>query len=593
VTQSYQHSPDMARWAMSYAAKGIPVFPCTGKQPLTAHGFKDASADPEQIAAWWSKYPTANIAMPTGEVSGMAVVEKDADTPEALAIWRTLPDGPTAKSGRASGEGRHRYLKATTAVRTRNLADRALTLKGDGGYIILPPSLHPDGNRYEWLRHAPPEDLPEDLLADDRETSSGTRPRNGPRRLRSYDDGGPILKGTRDDALASIGGLLRAQGLEQGEILDELMAINETRCQPPKKPSSIRRIARSVSRYPKGNAPRRDPRVRHPLDGVRREWWGARWRNKTDRDVVHVLIQEGRKHGSLRKDGGVEVSLSYRALAVLAATSRQTVEASIKRLSGVWIKRGSKGSGTISGSIVLLPRANLGHSDHYRVSTSTERASVQDLRAPRLRHSTCLPVMRKGKRIDTIVLLRLGKTCGAILDTLEAYGPTLTVDEIADYLQVSRTRDLRRRNIARLVERGVVTLDGERVTQVTDWLSALEREREVSGEVFQAAYQRRRHREQQAAYQKRHKVKAHRFTMAQMWDRLPRPTSELTRLPDPNPELVTVLRLWSESRPLALKDPPSKIAVTVWAYDLVSFKPTALDVEAALCEVVGVEKMAG
>src|SRR5215211_1814212 len=98
-------TPSMARWAQSYAAKGIAVFPCRGKQPLTERGFKDASADPEQVAAWWSRYPTANIAMPTGEVSGMVVVEKDQDTPEALDIWRTLPDGPTAKSGRASGEG--------------------------------------------------------------------------------------------------------------------------------------------------------------------------------------------------------------------------------------------------------------------------------------------------------------------------------------------------------------------------------------------------------------------------------------------------------------------------------------------------------
>lgn len=591
MTEHYHDSPDMGHWAQSYAAKGIEVFPCMGKQPLTPHGFKDASSDPEKIAEWWSKYPTANIAMPTGEVSGMVVVEKDADTPEALAIWRTLPDGPTAKSGRASGQGRHRYLKITKPIRTRNLADRALTLKGDGGYIILPPSLHPDGNRYEWLSHTPPEDLPTDLLTEEPEntTPKGTR-QKAPRYT---DDGGPILKGTRDDALTSIAGLLRAQGLEQGEIADELHAVNETRCQPPLTAREVEKIARSVSHYPKGNAPRRDERVRDPLDAVRHEWWGARWENKSDRDVVHVLIQEGRKYGTLRPDGGVDVSISYRTLALLAATSRQTIEASIKRLMGVWIRRGSKGSGTRSGTLTLTPRATLGHSDHNRGSIELQSASVQAPRTPRLRHSACLPIMRKGKRIDTIVLLRLGKTAGAILDLLDVYGPTLTVDEIAKRLHIRRTRDLKRRNIGRLAERGVVTFDGERVTLVKDWLSALEREREVSGEVFQEAYQKRRYREQREAYQKRHKVKAHRFTMAQMWDRLPRPASELTKLPDPNPEVVTVLRLWSESRPLALRDYPSKIAATLWAYELVSFKPTGLDVEAALCEVVGVENLAG
>jgi hypothetical protein len=67
--------------ALSYAQGGIPVFPCNphNKRPLTEHGFKDATTDPERIRSWWREHPQAMIGIPTGSASGVFVIDLDVD----------------------------------------------------------------------------------------------------------------------------------------------------------------------------------------------------------------------------------------------------------------------------------------------------------------------------------------------------------------------------------------------------------------------------------------------------------------------------------------------------------------------------------
>jgi Bifunctional DNA primase/polymerase, N-terminal len=79
-------APNELEAALEYARNGIPVFPTNplDKKPLTTHGFKDASKDEAQIRAWWSKWPNAMIAAPTGAASGMWVVDLDLDPARKL-----------------------------------------------------------------------------------------------------------------------------------------------------------------------------------------------------------------------------------------------------------------------------------------------------------------------------------------------------------------------------------------------------------------------------------------------------------------------------------------------------------------------------
>ncbi|WP_313366550.1 bifunctional DNA primase/polymerase [Microbacterium sp.] len=154
-------SPSLAFAARSLAAAGVPVFPCLveGKRPLTRRGFLDASSDPEQVAAWWSRTPDANIGIPTGAASGVVVVDVDVHGPHngRAAYQRATEAGLVDGAGllvRTPTGGAHVYFPATPGSEQRSwqAATAGVDFRGDGGYIIAPPSrriIDGDVRRYE------------------------------------------------------------------------------------------------------------------------------------------------------------------------------------------------------------------------------------------------------------------------------------------------------------------------------------------------------------------------------------------------------------------------------------------------------------
>lgn len=142
-------SPSLTLAARSLAAAGVPVFPCVveGKRPLTRRGFLDASNDPEQVAAWWSRTPNANIGIPTGAPSGVVVVDVDVHGPHdgRAAYQRATAAGLVDGAGllvRTPTGGTHVYFPATPGKEQRSwqAATAGVDFRGDGGYIIAPPS---------------------------------------------------------------------------------------------------------------------------------------------------------------------------------------------------------------------------------------------------------------------------------------------------------------------------------------------------------------------------------------------------------------------------------------------------------------------
>jgi len=144
--------------ALAYAAYGWPVFPVAphAKRPLTEHGKDDASADRERIVAWWKRWPDAGVAIATGLASGLVVVDVDprndgSDGIEDLeAKHGRLPECPVVLTG---GGGTHSYFAhpgGEIPCRTNLGGFRGVDLKGDGGYVVAPPSIHPSGVAYTW-----------------------------------------------------------------------------------------------------------------------------------------------------------------------------------------------------------------------------------------------------------------------------------------------------------------------------------------------------------------------------------------------------------------------------------------------------------
>ena len=140
------------RWPrppLRYANLGIPVFPCVpgGKQPLTPNGFHDATSSARVVHDWWQRTPDANIGLPTGARTGILVVDVDVHAGgSGFAGVRARPRrGPRRRLGLAGPHPVGRDPRLLPAARTRSSAPgrsrRAhVDFRGDGGYVIAPPS---------------------------------------------------------------------------------------------------------------------------------------------------------------------------------------------------------------------------------------------------------------------------------------------------------------------------------------------------------------------------------------------------------------------------------------------------------------------
>jgi hypothetical protein len=147
----------MLRQALEYAARGWPVFPCQAgqKTPATAHGYRDATTDPEQITAWFAQGPRWNLAIATG-APGPDVLDVDDHGPagNGYAAFATLSragllDG-AALYVRTPRGGLHAYFTGSDQ-RNGHLPAQHLDFRARGGYVLAPPS-QVDGQPYRVLR---------------------------------------------------------------------------------------------------------------------------------------------------------------------------------------------------------------------------------------------------------------------------------------------------------------------------------------------------------------------------------------------------------------------------------------------------------
>jgi len=185
VTRPDQVGPrHLVEVALRYAAHGWPVLPlhtphggrcsCTaadcgspGKHPRTARGLHDASTDLDRIRAWWGRWPDANLGVATGAASGLLVLDVDLpDGPATLARLETEHGRVPATCEQRTGSGGRQLLFAHPgqAVGNRTRLQPGIDVRGDGGYIVVPPSIHAKGGRYRWTGRIAPAPPPSWLL---------------------------------------------------------------------------------------------------------------------------------------------------------------------------------------------------------------------------------------------------------------------------------------------------------------------------------------------------------------------------------------------------------------------------------------------
>ena len=143
--------------AIAYARRGWATFPCKpqAKQPATPHGCKDATTDVDRIARYWQRVPAANVAIATGPASGIWVL--DVDAPDGFKSLRALEakHAPLPRTlTQVTGGGGLQLFWRWPGGDIRNSAGKlgaGLDTRGTGGYVIVPPSIHPSGEEYVWL----------------------------------------------------------------------------------------------------------------------------------------------------------------------------------------------------------------------------------------------------------------------------------------------------------------------------------------------------------------------------------------------------------------------------------------------------------
>lgn len=143
---------DLLLAALQYQERGFSVIPVgPDKKPLVLwKQYQEKAATPEQITEWWQKWPDAMIGIVTGKVSAICVIDRD-DMKER-AIEEYLPDAIAIPSARTPRGGQHYYFcMPEQAIGNNAKAIPGCDFRGEGGYVVAPPSRNGIGQAYIWL----------------------------------------------------------------------------------------------------------------------------------------------------------------------------------------------------------------------------------------------------------------------------------------------------------------------------------------------------------------------------------------------------------------------------------------------------------
>ena len=259
--------------ALSYIDKGLAVFPIRpkSKNPASSHGFLDAVTDPEQITAAWDAKPNLNIGIATGALSGGLFVidldtHDDADGSDTLNKWEAehgeLPSTATALTG---GGGIHMFYRGDGSVHSSVSKTDGVDIRGEGGYVVAPPSVHPSGAIYEWERGHSPEDIP--ISTADRNVlafiASVQRDTGDGARFVLPDEVG---KGERNNIIFKLACSMQSKGASDEEIMARCVGENVIRFKPPLSDDELRRSVESALQYEKGDAKPQTQQTSTPPD---------------------------------------------------------------------------------------------------------------------------------------------------------------------------------------------------------------------------------------------------------------------------------------------------------------------------------------
>jgi len=233
--------------------QGFPLFPVdrSTKKPLVRwRPYQDQPPTEGDAKEWWSKWPNANIGMATGHLSGFVVIDCDSEE----STTRFIENYPEAKDTLQvqTGRGRHYYFEFEEFIRNDagRIFGKGIDIRGEGGFVILPPSVHSNGKIYEWLNDSDPLPLPPSL----KQTLTGYF-KHEPGFKSGEAPSDRIRGGQRNTVLTSLAGSMRQRGMTKEAIEAALHAEKRLRCESPLSDAEVTKIAQSIARYQPDSIP--------------------------------------------------------------------------------------------------------------------------------------------------------------------------------------------------------------------------------------------------------------------------------------------------------------------------------------------------
>lgn len=248
--------------AIRLIEQGISVIPIgPNKRPLVAwEQYQHRIADEEEVREWFERWPDANLGIVTGALSNITVV--DTDNEDADEWWRA--NGQPSPLMVKTGKGRHYYYShggERNAATWKGMV--GLDVRGEGGYVVAPPSLHPSGARYEFVGVVEFDELPplvvighdSSLFADKLPSLKGVDV-EGQRVADKLADGPKLREGDgRNQVLTEYVGELVARGLSDDEVVVLASAFQDARFEDHLDEREMTTIIRSIRNTDKRKHP--------------------------------------------------------------------------------------------------------------------------------------------------------------------------------------------------------------------------------------------------------------------------------------------------------------------------------------------------
>jgi hypothetical protein len=271
--------------AIAYSTMGLCVIPLHGKKPYWENWPEVATTNKDQIRKWWTQEPRANVGIATGRKSNVFVVDIDPKNggQDSAETWFSqhgrFPD--TWKDITGSGGSHYYFRYPSFPVGNKVGLLPGIDIRGDGGQVVAPPSVHPDTKKiYVWDGLTDPWDDLEGLAEAPAWLLELLHPQE---RERGKVVSVPmqIPKGVQHQTLVSLAGNLRRLGLTACEMTPTLLEVNRNRCQEPGAEQNIRKIAESMMRY--------QPAERNLYSTAVQLWRLTRHAEKEQQEVVERM----------------------------------------------------------------------------------------------------------------------------------------------------------------------------------------------------------------------------------------------------------------------------------------------------------------